>query len=127
MYAATQQSRVCEKPVMSNIVETRSKKLQRTKIVQTRSKKQPRTTTTRRGGMFTKKSTKRQTRSTKALPVQQPPTLPAHASQLVQAPKARQAPELPPPRIRSQRMLQKRLSAPRTGHRSSKDNGIVIE
>ena len=127
MYAATQQSQVCGKAAVSNIVETRSKKHQRSQIVEVRPSKAARTTTSGRGGNIRNISSQRQTRSDQPQPVQVPPTLAAHGSQPVQAPRPRQAAEMPPPRTKSQRILQKRLSAPITGPGSSKDNNIVLD
>lgn len=77
-------------PIISNIVETRSKKAKRSELVETRRIKKA-----------------RQTRSAGADAVQdQPtPTLPAPTSQPVQSRRAIQPSQLPPPRIRSQRFV----------------------
>ena len=130
---ATQQSQVRGKGGNSNTVETRSKKHPRSEIFETRSnvaKKIARigrtTTTLARGGMSSTKTSQRMTRSVVAQAVEQASTLPVAASQPVPALRARQAAEFPPPRVRSQRILQKRLSAPITGPGSSKDNEIVL-
>ena len=64
----------------------------------------------------------RQTRSAEPQAVQQP-----GVAQPLQQPRQRAAPQLLPPRIPSQRILQKRLSAPLTGPGSSVDNEIILD
>ena len=120
----TQQSQVRGKGGNSNTVETRSKKHPRSEIFETRSNVAKKIA---RGGMSSTKTSQRMTRSVVAQAVEQASTLPVAASQPVQAQRARQPAEFPPPRVRSQRILQKRLSAPITGPGSSKDNEIVLD
>ena len=117
MFAATQQSQVFGNQEMDNIIESRPKKNQGNVIGHSKSRNQA----TKRPLPAT------QTRSAAVEPVQEACRLPRHASQPVQPGSATKSKEIPPPRIRSQRLLHKRLSTPITGPGSSKDNEIVIE